>query len=162
MGEEGILTDDVVREIINERKYLADWPIDLKKLKAEKNSRHLRMEVPLDCQKYPCRVAIRQSVDRPTNFSVILIYRNRNGDHTIVRYNGYHGEHKNKFTGETIYGPHIHKLTELYQRLTDKPEGYAVATNAYVDIYGAVNVFVTDMNISIKPPAKNRTLEGWE
>jgi hypothetical protein len=154
-----ILTDEFVQRIINEPKYLVN-NIDLRDLKGIEGQR--KMEVNLECEKYPCKISIRQTIDRPTNFSVILRYIERNGiSHIICRYNGYHGDHFNIRTKDVIRGPHIHRITEWYQRNTDRPDGHAEKTDKYADLAGAVKQFESDMNITIKRPSRVGRIEEW-
>ena len=105
--------------------------------------------------KFPCSVIVRKHVFRMTSFSVVLMY----GKQIIVRYNGYHSDHMNALEREVIRGPHIHIITERYQEHTDRPDGFAVKTNKYSDLNGAIKVFQEDMNITTKP-SKN-TIDKW-
>ena len=142
-----MLTDEEVSKIIGAEKYIKH-AIDLGSLPRSPNGRFRSKKYDLVCEEYECRMVIRQNIDRPCNFSVILVYRDPSaGDVTVVRYNGDHGSHRNRLEKETIKGPHIHRMTERYQLHSTHPDGYAVATDAYSDLGGAVELFLRDMNI---------------
>ncbi len=117
------------------------------KWRRQKDQAHWRAELQLECA-YPCRIALRKSIDNPLNFSILLIYTQWVGrDVIIVRYNGDHGLHINKRTGERIRGPHIHMITEEYQRHGGKPEGFATATCEYRTFDEALATFISDMSV---------------
>ena len=142
-----ILTEDMVGKIIAAKKYIKQ-SVDTNNLPLSDNKRFRLKKYDLECDEYDCKMIIRQNTDRPTNFSVILVYKDaKNGEQTIVRYNGNHGDHKNRLEKETIKGPHIHRMTERYQLNSTHPDGYAEATDRYSDLNSAVQRFMEDMNI---------------
>lgn len=157
-----VLSENLVREIIREPKFLSK-DVNLKELEMSEDNNHYRKDVDLDCARFKCKVRIRKSVDRPLNFSVILVYIDDvKREYVIVRYNGNHGSHRNRIEKDTIIGPHIHYLTERYQERTTHPDGYAEGTDRYLDIDGAIDVFLEDMNIMFRGPEKVRRLEEFE
>lgn len=142
-----IISDEKVDEIMRAPKYI-DPSIDVRDLSLSKDGSYYTKNIALSCN-YPCHMKIRQTVDRPLNFSVILTHERKSGNYVLVRYNGNHGSHTNRLTKETINGPHIHYITEEYQRRTTHPDGYAISTDKYTDINGAIAAFMEDMHISI-------------
>lgn len=147
-----IISDEMVDKIISEPKYAdgrASWTP-----KIRKNSSNMEVTVPLRC-KYPCSVIVRAHIRRKTSFSVILMY----GKQIVIRYNGYHSDHTNMLERDKIRGPHIHKLTERYQEATDRPDGFAVQTDKFSDLSGAIRSFQKDMNIEIT--SEKNSLDAW-
>lgn len=98
-------------------------------------------------------------MDRPTNFSVILVCKDYNrNDQVILRLNGNHGRHKNRIEKNVVDGPHIHRMTERYQVRTTHSDGYAEATSEYMDLDGAIRVFIDMVNINRIGIESNRKL----
>lgn len=140
-----ILSEEFVREVISEPKYFdsrVEWVPKIKK----GSSSNTETTIHLECR-FPCSVVVRKHISRVTSFSVVLLYNKQ----ILVRYNGYHSDHKNTLEKETIRGPHIHTVTERYQELTDRPDGFAVQTDKYHDLDGAIKAFQKDMNIRVRP-----------
>lgn len=107
-----------------------------------------RRKFELICEEYRLTMVMRQLQDDPLDFSVILIYDDDKGYRYIVkRYNGDHGIHIDRRTGESISGPHIHTISVECQMTTHKDEGYAVATDRYNTLPEAVDAFIRDLNI---------------
>lgn len=155
-----LLKDEMVLKIINEPKVLPKGS-DIK-WKKPQGQAHMRADLPLQCR-YPCRISMRKSIDNPRNFSILLIHTQPTGQDTIIaRYNGDHGLHKNKLTGEKIKGPHIHIISEEYQRYGEKPEGHATATDKYQSIEQAIVTFKSDMNIRDEGGGRIASLKRWE
>ncbi len=66
---------------------------------------------------------------------------------TIKRYNGPNHNHPNHLEGEHLgFKCHIHTATEKYLKANRKAEGYAVATDRYITIEGALDCLVADCN----------------
>jgi len=160
-GDCSILSEEKVEMIVKADKYLKQ-EIDLANLPLSADGRYYLKKYDLDCKEYDCKMLIRQNTDRPTNFSVILVYKDPLlGEITLVRYNGNHGSHKNRLEKETIKGPHIHKITERYQLHTTHPDGFAIATDQYTDLGGAVKHFLEDMHIKDLRTKVHVTLEDF-
>lgn len=162
MGTKGnVIADAIVERIIREPKYISG-KVNPHELSPSEKEGFLMKTVKLECDAYDCRMMIRQCMDRPSNFSVILVYKDFNkNDHVILRLNGNHGRHKNRIEGDVISGPHIHKMTERYQVRTTHPDGYAEATDKYTDLTGAINIFMEMANIRYSDGRKNRRLEEF-
>lgn len=158
-----IISDTFAEELIVEPKYY-DSKTTLFELKPVADARHKKADIALICEKYNHAVSmtIRQSTICALNFSVVLRYKDQNKNtYNLIRYNGDHGSHTNTLTNKIITGPHIHRITEEYQKNTTRPEGYAVATDKYVDLNQAIAIFLKDMNISVKRPPNTPKLEDW-
>ncbi len=157
-----MISDSEVERMISAPKFI-ERAIDLSQLQLSEDGRFRLKRYKLECGEYGFFVMIRQNTDRPDNFSIILVYEGRGRREVpVLRFNGNHGRHKNRIEGETIDGPHIHKLTERYQMETTHPDGYAVATSGYADLKGALDAFMKAAHIRVKSNKHNRTLEEFE
>ena len=95
-GKNPVISDMLVDCIIHEPKYI-DRRINLRELTLSEKRDHLVKKVKVECDAYDCHLLIRQCVDRPCNFSVILVYSDINkNDHVVLRLNGNHGRHRNR------------------------------------------------------------------
>ena len=165
-GEGYSISDDEIRRMIESPKYVKE-KINLDKLctqlRLSEDGRQYEKTVELECDEYDCQMRIRQSVDRPTNFSVILVCKDSNkNDQVVLRLNGNHGRHKNRIEKNVVEGPHIHIMTERYQLRTTHPDGYAEATDEYVDLEGAVQAFIDMANIGYAGTRSIRKLEEYD
>ncbi len=161
MKTDDIILESVAEDMIRAPK-LIDKNVDLSDLQMSNDGRQKFRTYNLECDAYDFKMVVRQNVDRPDNFSVILVcvFSNRR-EVTILRYNGNHGSHKNRLENETIKGPHIHKITERYQEKTTHPDGYAVPTDEYRTLSEALRIFMRDTKIRVKGLEHNRTLEDY-
>jgi hypothetical protein len=156
-----MITDNTVSKVIAAKKYLRRV-IDLDKLALSPDGNFRLGKANLVCEEYECRIMIRQNVDRPANFSIILIYRDPiDGDVAVLRFNGDHGGHTNRLEKERIRGPHIHIMTERYQEMTTHPDGYAMPARGYKDIKGAMIQFMGMANISYRTENGQKRLEEY-
>jgi len=68
---------------------------------------------------------------------------------TLKRYNGPNHDHLNHLEKVRLgYTSHIHMATEKYIKANRKAEGFAIATNRYLTVEGALHCLVTDCKIS--------------
>lgn len=96
-------------------------------------------------------VYLRQNSRIPHSFSCGIFLKHPAGETiTLARYNGSCHPHQNPLEGgERIdFRPHIHRATERYMLAGKKPEHYAVATDDYTDLEGAMWSLIRDCNIS--------------
>jgi len=104
--------------------------------------RHLRADVEVEGGAGSnFRVIVRQREDHPLDFSVILGYQIPESSRLfrLRRLNGLSHQHTNPIEQETFYAYHVHEATERYQALPGRSEEhYAVPTDAYVDLRGAI------------------------
>lgn len=151
-----VLPDSLVDKIIKEPKFVSIKDLE-KDFIISKRGEHREKSIALGCETYECSMKIRQTIDKPDNFSVILVFKDSNRNYRpILRLNGNHGTHCNRLERELIRGPHIHKITEKYQEMTNHPDGYAVATDRYTNLHEAIAVFLELVNIRIIETKDNR------
>ncbi len=157
-----VISDSEVDRMVSVPKFI-EKTIEPSQLQMSEDGRFRLKKYKLECEEYGFFVMIRQNTDRPDNFSIILVYEGQGKrEIPVLRFNGNHGRHKNRLEGEIVNGPHIHKLTERYQRTTTHPDGYAVATREYTDLRSALDAFMKAANIRVKSNRHNRTLEEFE
>lgn len=109
------------------------------------------------------RVIVRQGVFNAFDFSLGLLYQLPQSNRMFIlrRYNGKSHEHTNKIEHDTFYDFHIHTATSRYEEFGPGYEdGYAVATSAYADIYGAMRCMESECGFVT--PSVNRTLSSFE
>jgi hypothetical protein len=100
------------------------------------------------------RVMIRQSTINVLDFSVILGFRRPRETRwfRLRRYNGQHpGEHRNKLERERdrkswqrLRGCHIHLATARYQERGFEEDAYAVPTEKYTSVDGAIELLMDE------------------
>ena len=144
-----LLTEDEIDSITKCLKYI---PTNIGKAYHPSSMRpdngQYRRRIELICDEYRLTMVLRQLIDNPLDFSVLLIFDDEKGHTYIIkRYNGDHGLHIDNRTGICISGPHIHTITEEHQRSYHKDEGHAEPTNKYKTLPEAVDVFMKDLNI---------------
>jgi hypothetical protein len=108
------------------------------------------------------RVFVRQGVFNPFDFSIGLLYLLPNSNKAFIlrRYNGKSHEHTNKIELDKFYGFHIHTATARYQELGQECEdGYAVATDAYADLNGAMRCMESECGFVVH--SVNRTVASF-
>ena len=158
---ESFISDQLANSIIKADKWISIQDSNFRSnLKESKMGGNLVATIPLECE-YNCVIKIRQNIDRPTNFSIILLFKTGSVLVPIIRYNGNHGKHENTKTGEVFTGPHIHKITEWYQLNTSHPDGEATKTDEYETLDGAVKIFKRDMHIMVKRANGQMELGKW-
>ncbi len=144
-----MIPDSLVDKIMKEPKFVSKKDLETGYI-ISKRGEHREKNIVLECEAYECSMRVRQTIDKPDNFSVILVFKDSNRNYRpILRLNGNHGTHCNRLERELICGPHIHKITEKYQKRTNHPDGYAVATDRYTDLHEAIEVFMELANVRI-------------
>lgn len=143
-----VITDDMIREYTSELKILPDnFKINFR----DKKCGHIQSNniiVGKDGSTFV--ISIRQSKFNLLDFSVIFGVMIGGSVFRLIRYNGDHGEHTNKITGEKFSGCHIHRATKIYQENGFEEEGYAEPTDKYVDWKGALNTLLHENNFQLK------------
>lgn len=121
--------------------------------KTEKGVRKINYDLLSDAGRFS--LYIRQNVRIEFNFSCGLLYFGRAGVEklTLARYNGSDHPHANAIeaSGRLLHGCHIHKATARYIAAGRKPEGYAVVTDRYTDLRGAIIAIMDDCSITGLP-----------
>jgi hypothetical protein len=153
------LTDAEISRLVEEIKPLpADFRARMK-LKAKRG--HHERDLDLKGQDGgDFVILIRQSAFDPLNFSVILACRPAGSLRLfrLRRYNGDGHEHSNRIEGDRFIGPHIHIATERYQLIGTSEDAYAVVTDRYVDLDGAITALLGDCGFMTQPPPGQTTL----
>ena len=75
----------------------------------------------------------------------------------LRRYNGKSHEHTNHIEGDRFYDFHIHMATERYQDIGSREDAYAMVTDGYTDIEGAIHRMFEDAEFDV-PPADQLSL----
>lgn len=164
-----ILRDKEIEELLKEPKILPDnWQSQFR-LKDKSNFQHQECSIEIKGDKVSSfRVIIRRNKINSFDFSIILIYQDKEGkEYRLLRYNGKHpSEHTNKWEEgqgqqNCKFAPsfHIHRATERYQEAGYSIDGYAEVTTTYQDFRSALNCFLKDNNF-IKPKNEQSELFG--
>lgn len=142
-----MLSDDEISELVEEEKILPDDFGKSIKLKEREHTKFKVGEVFIQSRSgNRFQIIIRTNTINRFDFSIILLYVDENNIQYILRrYNGKH-QHKNKIENVSIYGFHIHKATERYQREYDRIDGYAEITDAYSNWGDALSQMIQDCN----------------
>lgn len=154
MGEElsikgkPILSEEHIRRLLSCTKYLPDGVRRLYDYNAMKpKNGNYKHSMKLHSDEGDFTVAIRQLIDDPLAFSVVLMYESKGYRYILTRYNGDHGRHYNPMSDDYVEGCHIHRITEECQRSSHKDECFAEATDRYRTLEEAVRVFMQDVNV---------------
>lgn len=141
------ITKELLSELKNVEKVL---PKPLKqKLVTERKVRQLSIELVSVEHDYLFNFYIRQSVLHENNFSCgISLVESGENDITLARYNGSHHIHVNKLDGQRFeFVCHIHEANEECLKVAKKIEDYAIATDRYNSLSGAIQCILQDYNI---------------
>lgn len=97
------------------------------------------------------RIVVRQGVFNVLDFSVILAYRPQARPRLfrLRRYNGKSHEHRNRIEGDRFYDFHMHTATERYQLRGMDEDSYALPTDRYGDLTGAMAALVADCGFTV-------------
>ena len=95
------------------------------------------------------KLYMRQSTLHEHNFSCgISLINDGENDLTLARYNGSHHIHVNKIDGQRFeFECHIHQANEECLKVAKKIEDFAIATDRYDDLSGAIQCMLKDYNI---------------
>ena len=157
----GIYHDQEIDALIKEPKSApSDWH-DQIHLKPKRGHSEQQVEVIGDTGNR-FRLIFRQNRITPLDFSIILAVRSLQSNviFRLLRYNGKSHEHTNRIERTRFYNFHIHKATERYQREGQKEDGYAVPTDRYSDLRGALKCLIDDANIEIPQDSQGNLFEG--
>ncbi len=151
MSMHRILKDEEINGLLQERKPLPEnWRVRLKLL-PKTGFKHLQRDLQVrGTNGNIFRIILRQSVINPSDFSVILVFLDKDGtEFRLCRYNGKHpSEHTNKVekargddNAEFRNQFHVHLATERYQQDGFEIDGYAEMTNKYCSLDSALLEF---------------------
>ncbi|XDZ50251.1 hypothetical protein AB8Q18_08570 [Neisseriaceae bacterium CLB008] len=108
------------------------------------DKRHIKKDFSLVASKYPeykFTLYIRHSLEMEDDYTVglrVSLPKEKN-PLTLVRFNGSSHGHKNVLEDESFpFNEHIHKATERYIKAKLKAEGYALVTDQYTTVEGAL------------------------
>ena len=96
------------------------------------------------------QIYLRQNKENVLDFScgIAFIPKGKNQAFNLRRYNGKSHQHSNKLEKESpFYDFHIHQTTEKYQKSFYKDDHYAVPTDRYTDLRGALKCLLTDCQV---------------
>jgi hypothetical protein len=144
------ITDAKVEELLSLPKRVTNA-----NTRAKLKECHEQMNYTVVCtsdDKYRFELYVRQNKleGMEDDFSCGLSWVAANGETlTLCRYNGSSHNHPNHLENEKLgYTCHIHKATERYILSNRKPEGFAVKTEQYYTLKGAIHCLVHDCNIT--------------
>lgn len=148
-------SDEEIQSLISEPKQIA---IPLSQIGAKYREKRGHKEYDLAIPRVDgsqFNVKIRQSLENPLAFSVILAFVPKTKSEWFIlrRYNGKNHRHGNKLENESpFYDFHVHTATERYQREGMNKETYAEVTEEYSDLNGAIRSLISDCNIVSTDP----------
>jgi len=148
------LTDNEIHALLQEPKPL---PPDYQRRLATRAKRgHSEVELGIPgANGSDFRIAVRQSLANPLDFSVILGYCPPNSNQMIRlrRYNGKSHEHTNPLENQTCYEFHVHQATERYQSSGYREDTFAEPTDRYANLAEAIACLIADCSMQLPPGA---------
>jgi hypothetical protein len=152
--------DDEISDMLKESKRLNGPLRRPLALRSKRGHKELQIEARGQSGKR-YRFIIRQSEFNVLDFSVILAHVPDDGiEFRLRRYNGSSHEHQNLIERERFDGFHIHTATARYQDRGAKEDSFAVPSDKYGDLEGAVSLALVDFGIHIDRP-ETPLFEGW-
>lgn len=146
-------TDAQIAALIGERKRLpAGWRVRMRP-RPKRGHRDAALVIVGDAEN-EFRLITRQSVHDHLNFSVIPGVRDQRSRRIfrLLRYNGRSHLHTNSIEGDRFFDFHIHRATERYQEKGQSEETYAVTTDQYCDLHGALACMIADAGFEDPEP----------
>jgi hypothetical protein len=140
-----ILSEEQIKALIEERKLIPPQLHPLGTL--TERSHHERKDFSFPAASgNEFLIFIRRSVLNMLDFSVVLGYQlpQLHSVFRLRRYNGKSHHHTNVLEKETFYDFHIHTATERYQRPGFREDHFAITTNRYYDLQGAICCLLED------------------
>lgn len=140
------ITAELIEELLSCEKRIISDPSP----KNKANGQHTQTDVLLEStdKKHRFMIFIREHTSLIEFFSVGLVYMPDDSTSIVIaRYNGDHGEHKNKLTGEVITGFHIHSFSVEAIAKGLKGENPATATTRYASATQALIALSEDVHI---------------
>lgn len=149
------LSEIAIAELIAEQKALSFDPRQNIRWKQKRGHREYEFDVTGSLG-HCFRILLRQNMFNPLDFSVILslLPAQTNQQFRLRRYNGLHGEHKNRIEQDRFFEFHIHKATERYQDLGLREDAFAEPTTNYSDIHQAFDCLLSECSFVV--PAENQ------
>ncbi len=142
--------DRQIEKLINEGKPLPADYLHRLRLKNKRGHRESQLDIMgTDGNRF--RIILRSSGYNTIDFSAILAYLvpNSNRVFRLRRYNGRSHEHTNIIEGEKFFSFHIHRATERYQNMGRPEDAYAVQSEKFNDLDGAVSLMFSQCNFRL-------------
>ena len=154
------LTDQEIADLLREPKPLPDDYLAQIQLRAKRGHRERELEIRGGGGS-EFMVILRQSSFNPLDFSIILGYRMPNSTQVfrLRRYNGKSHEHTNAVEGESFFAFHIHEATERYQERGLREDAYAIPTDRFGDLHGAMQCLLADCSFIAPEERQGRLFE---
>lgn len=140
------ITPDLIEELLSCEKRIVSDPSPRNKT----NGQHTQTDALLESidKKHRFMIFIREHISLIEFFSVGLVYMPDDATSIILaRYNGDHGDHLNKLTGEVIIGFHIHSFSVDAIGKGLKGENPASTTTRYASASQALIALSEDVHI---------------
>ncbi len=140
------ITDDLILEMLQSPKRVTDG-LSLPKDTKQNFSQFCKLE---DADQRLFRVVVRQNLLKRSDFSCMLILTSPvTKELHLARYNGNTHPHTNKLERDRFQNQfHKHQTTERYIKRGFRPDGFALPTDDYNDLHGALRQLFKDCNIS--------------
>lgn len=142
-----MLSDSEIQALIEEIKPLSSKVLKEIQLKDKENRQYKEFDLEVKSNSGNIfKIRIRANTINILDFSVILIYVDKNRKyHILRRYNGKHS-HKNQIEKNTLRDFHIHKATSRYPEASFRIDGYAEVTDSYNNWKDALTKMLKDCN----------------
>lgn len=142
------MTDEEIRILLEMPKVIERWQKDWK----DTERGHLMINCDVRAANEPIRfrLFVRQNTRVKGSFSCGLIHLSEGGETTcLTRYNGSDHLHSNPLDSDRAQfrGCHIHKATQRYIAAGRKAEHFAVPTDRYTTVQGALQALLADCRI---------------
>lgn len=148
-----LLTDQKIQSLVSEHKKVPlEFDDFFKNFKNKRGHQEFDHTIPRE-DGSSFSIKLRQNRENPIDFSAILGYTPKevNRLFRLKRYNGKSHRHRNILEeNERFYDFHIHTATERYQLAGRKEEAYAVVTDRYSDLRGALRCLINDCNVTLR------------
>ena len=144
------LTDDRIADLLNCPKRLTNPQVKSKIKDGHKQVNYNAVASDNTGHKFEIYKRQNLRVGMEDDFSCGISWLAPNGETlTLKRYNGPNHDHPNHLENVRLgYTCHIHMATEKYIKANRKAEGFAIATDRYKTIEGALHCLVIDCKIS--------------
>jgi hypothetical protein len=152
-----VVDDAQIAALLAERKPAVDPSELVPRRRKRGHLEGLKDVVGVEGSKF--RLVVRQSLLDVQDFSAILGWErsSHTGLFRLRRCNGRSHEHRNQLDGGAVFFDfHVHTATERYQVGGYDEEHYALPTDAYVDLVGAIRHLLE--TCSFEPPKQGKLL----
>lgn len=153
-------SDKEINDLIQEKKRVSVnfW----KQINLRTKRSHKEQEIDLLGDKESrFRLILRENKMNALDFSIILAHypSDTNQLFRLRRYNGKSHQHTNRLEGETFYNFHIHLATERYQERGYREDAFAIITDKYSNIMGAIECMIRDCKLVLPEQCRRGLFE---